>query len=810
MRLPIMLFVFLLSGLVGAQETFITGVFVDTEGLPASYANAVLFHAGDSSLVKAEVADDAGRFEISGIPAGRYIFSGSYLGVPDIWVNAFEVGAGSSVDLGRLSFGSAVQELAEATVTASRSIVEVKADRTVFNVEGTINSAGTDGLSLLRKAPGVTVDNNDNINVLGRSGVLIYVNGKRLPLSGQELTIYLENLPAEQIDRIDIISNPGSRYEAEGNAGIIDIQLKKDTNLGSNGSVNGTWSRGRLSRYNGGMSGNYRDKRINLFGTVGGVNRDSYHEMVFLSYQNGLILDEINNDDNTSQNLNYRAGMDFYAGKHHTIGFLVSGQHTERESRSFNYIKISPFSLSPAIDSILVARTFSDVTNRQQTYNLNYRFASGSGTVLNVDLDYGKYDNAAGRILENNYFDSTESVLLSGRNYSFDTPTLIEISTFTADYEQSLWGGQLGLGTKLSRVATDNTFLRYNVLANQEEVRDDSLSNQFDYDEQVFAGYVNYARSLGNGVSVTGGLRVEKTLATGDLQAFINGYAATPVEFDYFSFFPSLGISWKASDREYFSLNYGRRINRPDYNVLNPFSNLLSELSLEKGNPFLRPEIVNNIELGYTYNSMYNFKLAYSLTTDQITRLISPDDRDARAGFISWDNLAKQYIWSFNASAPVQVSAVWNAYFNLSASHINNQADYGGDAIVDVQVFTYTIYQQHTFNLPVGLKGEIGGYFSGPGVWGGVFKYESNWSLDIGLQRKFMNNRLNARLAVSDIFYQTGWDGTGDYNNLLSTGSGRWDSRRFTASFNYVFGNEEVKSRKRKTGIEAEANRVGE
>ncbi|MEM9822970.1 MAG: outer membrane beta-barrel family protein, partial [Bacteroidota bacterium] len=256
------------------------------------------------------------------------------------------------------------------------------------------------------------------------------------------------------------------------------------------------------------------------------------------------------------------------------------------------------------------------------------------------------------------------------------------------------------------------------------------------------------------------------------------------------------------------ALNYGRRINRPDYNVLNPFRYQLSQLSFEKGNPFLRPEIVNNVELGYTLAYRYNFKLAYSRTTDQITRLIGPDDVDPRASFITWENLAQQTVFSMNISAPVQVKKWWSAYFNFSASHLDNQADYGEGAIVDVQAFTYSIYQQHTFELPGGFRGELSGYFSGPGVWGGVFEYETSWSLNIGIQKKFMQDRLNIRLAGSDLFFESGWDGVSRFNGLESFGSGRWDSRRITLSANYRFGNNNVKSRKRKTGLEAEADRL--
>ena len=258
------------------------------------------------------------------------------------------------------------------------------------------------------------------------------------------------------------------------------------------------------------------------------------------------------------------------------------------------------------------------------------------------------------------------------------------------------------------------------------------------------------------------------------------------------------------------ALNYGRRINRPDYNVLNPFRTQRSELSIEKGNPFLKPEIVNNFELGYTLAYKYNFKVAYSRTNDKITRLIGPDDVDPRASFISWDNLSTESVISFNASLPVTIRKKWwDAFFNLSANHIDNQADYGNGAVVDVKNFGYTIYQQHTFKLIKGFKAEISGYYSGPGVWGGVFKYDANWSVGAGVSKKFFNKKLKARLNASNIFRQVGWKGSSEFNGLKSYGNGRFDNRFISLSLSYNFGNQKLNSRKRKTGLESESKRVG-
>ena len=791
-----------------AQTANIQGQLQDAEEAPVIFANLALYNAADSSMAKVETTNESGIFNIRGLAAGNYFLVVTYVGAADLRKEGLTLNEGQTLDLGVLSMAPASIELEGATVTASRVMVEIKPDRTVFNVDGTINSVGSDALALLRKAPAVTVDNNDNVSVLGRAGVLIYVDGKRLPLSGDDLSNYLKNLPADQIDRIDIITNPGAKYEAEGNAGIIDIRMKKDKRLGSNGSVSANASQGRFGRYNLNASGNYRNKFMNVFGNVGQGQGMGFNNMTFNSVQNNLSMNESNEQEHSWNYYNYRVGTDFFLNDNNTIGFLVSGNQSVGDHNSTNRVELATLAAPDVIDSILIANNTEENERSSNTFNLNYRFDNRKGRSVNVDADYGTYSNESIRFQPNRYYDANEETLLTEVLNSFDTPTDIDIYTFKVDYEDQFLGGQFGAGTKLSKVVSDNTFLFYDVI-NEENVQNNQFSNIFKYDEMVYAGYVSYARSLGEKVNISAGVRAEQTDATGDLQAFIDELQEDPVEFDYLQWFPSLGVTYQLKPKQSIALNYSRRINRPDYNVLNPFNNRLSELSYEKGNPFLSPEIVNNVELNYSLNYRYNFKLGYSKTTDQITRLIAPDEVDPRANFISWANLAEQTVVSFNFSAPVQINKKWSAYFNASASYLDNQADYGDGAVVDVQAFTYSIYTQQTFNLPAGFTGEISGWFSGPGVWGGVFEYDPSWSLDVGLQKKFFNDALNVRVSASDLFYETGWSGVSSFDGLVSEGGGNWDSRRVTLSLNYRFGNQNVKSRRRQTGLEDEAGRVG-
>jgi len=759
-------------------------------------------------MVKVETSDESGLFQFQNIATGDYFLKATYVGLPDLIQTALKISGNSDLDLGVLTFAPQAVELQQATVTATRALVEIKPDRTVFNVQGTINSVGSNAIELLRKAPSVNIDNNDNVSVLGRSGVRIFVDGKQLPLSGDDLSNYLQSLPAEQIDRIDIITNPGARYEAEGNAGIIDIRMKKDKNLGANGSLSGTYTRGQYNRYNLNAMGNYRNKKVNIFGTAGYADNETFNDMEFRSFQNGIKLREENFSRNDREFYNFRLGTDYFINKEHTIGFLVSGRDADNIGLNNNTIDIFNNPDATIQDSTLIARNTSAAARQQQTYNLNYRFANKGGKILNIDLDYGNYDNDLSRVQPNQYV-SADGENLSSNVRNFITPTNIDISTFQLDYEQNLWGGKVGTGTKLSRVLTENTFDVFNNQVSPENL-DLTRSNQFDYEENVYAGYISFNRPINQKWSFSSGLRMEITDAEGDLQSFSQD---SITNLEYVSWFPNVGLTWTVDPARKHVLNfaYGRRINRPDYNVLNPFKEQLSEISFSSGNPRLNPEIVNNVEVGYTLAYRFNFKLAYSQTDDQITRLISPAPEEGpNANKIFWDNLANKRVVSFNAALPFQFNDWWSAFFNVSTSFIHNiQDDPIGNEDIDLKAFSYNFFTQQTFKLPWKLTGEISGWFSGPGIWGGVFEYDESFSLNLGLQRKFLNDQLNVKVSANDIFYESGWNGVSRFNGLESFGSGNWDSRTVALSLSYNFGNQNVKSRKRKTSIEAEAGRVG-
>lgn len=789
-----------------AQTGTIIGYLQDEKQRSIQFANVILFSAADSSFVKAGITSEKGFYQLDNIPKGSYFLESSSLGYANLKLDNIELMADQKLDLGINTLKRLTQELEEVVLTISKPIIVVKPDRTIFNIEGTINSVGFDVISLLRKAPGVTVDNTNNISILGRTGVLVYIDGKRLPLTGDDLDNYLQSISSEQIDRIDIITNPSVRYEAEGNAGVIDIRLKKNKNFGIHGNLKTTYSQGRYASYTIGASGNYRNKKLNFFTTIGSTENNGFSESIFDNYQNDLRLLETNNFKTNSKGYNLRLGTDFFISSKHTLGILMDANKGRSQQKLPSNIKISNQNTPRQIDSLLVVNGTTNTKSQRQTYNLNYLFDNGNGQRLNIDLDYGKYLNESDRFQPNRYFDGEGELLLEEIN-RIDAPIDIDIYTFKLDFEHQLWSGVLDVGSKISNIITDNEYLFFDETNNVFQ-KNNNRSRLFSYNENVFANYLNYSKQIFNTWNISLGLRVEKTNANGDLEAFVAELDEPTINLTFLNWFPSVGLIWQPNENNNYSFSYGRRINRPNYFLLNPFTDQITQLSFEKGNPLLRPEIINNFEIGYSYSSNYNFKIYYSRTKDKITRLVGPDENDPRATFSTFANLGSQTVFGSITNISLSINNWFKSYFNFSTSYINNKADFGNNALIDVHVFSYKIYSQSTINLPKELNVEISGYYNGPNIFGAVFEIEPNWSMDIGLQRNFFSNKLNVRCIITDIFYKSGFKGVATFDGLTYFGSGLRDSRRLSINLSYNFGNQNIKSRNRNQGLNSEQKRI--
>ena len=802
MKKSLFLLLFSFFSLIAYNQTCsVSGIVLDGNSNPVYFSNVVLYASLDSSIVKVEYSGEEGDFQISGIAAGSYYVETTYVGYKNISTPVFNLVENQNLELEPFELTLASNELDQITVVAKKPLLEMKPNKLVMNVEGSINASGSDAFNLLRQSPGVVIDNNDNIFMLGKSGLQIYIDNRPTQLAGSDLAEYLKTIPSAEIESIEIITNPSAKYEAEGNAGIINIRLRRDKSLGANGNINTNYSIGQKARYNATLSGTYKTKKWNTYGSLTGYKGEGQNPFNIHREQLGIIFDQKSLGINNWEGFNSRLGVDYALDEKSTFGILVNGSKNAgggiQNSVSDIYKKGAT-----QIDSSLIAMSDNDRMRNNWNINGNYKYADKDGRSLNIDLDYGRYNKDSEEFQPNRY-ELPNGTKLSSKDFLSITPTNIDIATLKLDYEQKAFGGNLGLGLKVSNVITDNTFDFYNVI-DGDNILDIERSNQFQYDEMVNAGYLSYSTQV-NKLGIQAGLRVEHTHSKGTLTAMIPSDNEI-VERDYIDFFPSLGITFQPDQKNSFQLSYSRRLNRPSYQDMNPFRSRLDELTFEQGNPFLNPEYTNNIQLSHSWNYKLNTTLSYSHTKDLITRIT--DTTDIRSAYITWLNLADQYAYSINVSAPIPINDWWNTYTSITGVRTHNKADFGDGKLVDLKATTFNIYSQQSFTLPKGFAIEISGWYNSPSIWGGTFEMDAMWSLSAGIQKRFLNDKLNVKIGVDDIFLSTNWRGTSDFGALLLNIDGRNDSRRLKVNMSYRFGNQQVKARKRKTGIEDEKSRI--
>ncbi len=794
-----------LTAFVQAQR--ISGVVKDEKGKAINAASISLQRAKDSSIVKLSVTDKEGNFTFTGIAAGKYFISVIAVGYNNQSSTVFDF---NSTDVAVPSFPltKAVKQLDGVTVTSKKPMIEVKADKTIVNIEGSINAQGSDAFELLRKSPGVTVDRDDNVSLSGKNGVQVYIDGKPSPLAGKELADFLRSLNSNQIEAIELITNPSAKYDAAGNAGIINIRLKKNKAYGTNGSVSAGYGIGIYGKYNTGINLNHRNNKINLFGNYSFNDNTNESNMNLYRKVLDTLFDQKGTMTSKSRSNNFKAGMDYFINKNNTIGVIVSGNYN---NNSLDNYSNTPISYVPTNTGyrLLIADNTNSGSRNNTNFNINYRHTDSTGRELNMDADYGTFRINSNQFQPNYYYNFAGSSELDRKVYNMIAPSNIDIATFKVDYEQPFAKGKLGLGGKIASVKTTNNFERFDVF-NSGKVMDTLRSNNFNYKENINAVYANYNRQF-KGINVQLGVRVENTNATGTSTGYTKnstGYVVYDSTFkrDYTNLFPSAAITFNKNPMSQWSLSYSRRIDRPAYQDLNPFEFKLDEYTFQKGNTQLIPQYTNSFSVTHSYKYKLTTTLNYSHVKDVFTQLI--DTAEKSKSFITKKNLATQDIVSVNVSYPFQYK--WYSVFtNVNMNYSRYKANFGAGRTIDLDAAAFNIYMQHSFKLGKGYTGEISGWYNSPSIWQGTFESKAMGSVDAGLQKQILKGKGNVKVSVSDIFFTMRWAGTSNFAGQLLTASGNWESRQFKINFSYRFGKLTVKTaRQRTTGSEDESKRV--
>jgi hypothetical protein len=803
-----------LSSLAQTSPNKVSGTIKDDKGQVLEAVTVTLLSARDSSRVRETVTGKTGHFGFSDVPAGKYLVLASSVGYNKLYSLSFEVPGGLvSRTLSPLMLTGTSTSLKEVAVVGKRPPIEQKADRTIINVDASPSNAGSTAMDVLEKAPGVTLDKDDNISLKGKQGVTIMIDGKPTYLSAAQLGDYLRSLPASAIDQIELMTNPSAKYDAAGNAGIINIRTKKNKLKGFNGNLNLTHTQGVYPKPSGSLNLNYRTGQFNFFLNAG------------YSHWEGFQVLQITRkylDDNTAQTINsifqqttvmhftnpeanVKFGMDYFMTPKTTVGFVVSGFRNKEEDRSGSNIQL----LSPgyAVDSLVFSPNTNNTSWKNGSANLNFRHQYDSaGRELTADLDYVRYSSVSNQYFNNQTF-TPEKELLDQSILTGNLPSTINIYTLKTDYTRPLAKGyKLETGIKLSYVNTNNTADYYDVVNGISEV-DTTKTNRFLYRENVNAAYVNMTKQYGK-LSVQAGARVENTNYMGHQLG--NGLTVnnndSSFSRSYVNLFPTLYLTYDLNQKNQLTLNYGRRIDRPAYQDLNPFLFFLDQYTYQAGNPYLQPQYTQNIELSHTYKHTLTTTLNYSYTKNFFTETF---EQSGQATIVRNGNIGNRQNAGISVSYMLPVAKWWTAilYSNVNYSKFTGML-YGQN--IDVSATTLLLNLNNQFSLAHGWTGELSGFYRTKGVEGQVIVYPLGQGT-VAVSKKILKDKASLKLAVRDFLYTNKPHGYIDFQETDATFNNRRDSRQVAMTFTWNFGKPlkgVTGNGKRNSGANEEESRV--
>ena len=761
-----------------------------TDAVP--FATVLLLSATDSTVVKAMTSDEQGGFQFGGVPVGSYRVRATYVANRPATTPVFQLGH-TALALGVLTMLADQVSLAEVTVKGSRPLVERRADRVVYNASSNVAAAAGTAWDLVRRTPGVLATAQGGLSIAGKQGIQVMINNRLRRLSPEELAEYLKALPGTAVDAIEVITNPPANYDAEGNAGLLNIITKTNDHEGLNGSLRLTPEQGILPKLSGSGTANYRRDKLNLYAAYNNrVGRDRYNEAVKLFYENST-WDQHDVSTRTGHAQTASVGADYNLNERNVFGVLL--EVTQSNRRVNEDIQAAAFRPGLAPDSLLGTTVTNQVGRLLTSVNANYRHELATkGASLGFDLDYTpyRYDaDQASRTVSSPSQRVTEFVSAAGQR--------TDIGSCKADYVQPLAKGLLleaGGKFSLSNTAYD---LRYDNVRDGLHIPDLGRTNRFRYDEAIEAAYATVSRTTEK-LSAKVGLRTEYTQTSGQSSAF-----AEVVKRNYLRFFPTLYAQYKISDSQQLNLSYGVRLTRPSYAYLNPFVLYLSPYVTVAGNPFLRPSYSHNIEGTYTYKNSYSLTLSYQRVLDPFMQVAQLDNATNEVAFVRL-NTNPRNVYSATVLVPVQLTPVWKLDALVSAYAQQESIGYLNSRLAYFQP-TFTATAINTFRLPKDFTVQTQFmYTSASREFVQVIRHQSDVSLSV--QKKF-GSRSSLTLDVNDIFFGNAPRYYTDYPNQHGEYYNTAESRNVRLAYVYSFGNQKLKSsRRRATGNQDERGRT--
>ena len=734
----------------------------------------------DSAVVKGSISDSAGHYEFEQINEGSYSIMINMTGF-ELYRSAVFAVDSNGYNVPIISLTPDIKKLGQVTVTAQKKLFEMHPDKIVMNIENSIVVAGNSAFEVLRKAPGITTDKDDNL-LLKRAQCQVFIDGRPAYLAGSQLTDYLKTLPADAVSKIEIITNPSSKYDAAGSSGIINVILKKNKAKGLNGSASAGVGYGKYPHGNAGINLNYGAGRFNIFGNGFVGYSESFNQLTY----NTIINNNGNvNYQDRSQYWHpysgwstFKGGVDYNIGTQSTLGLLIAGNTDHTTANTNDNTTVSDQSHIPFQYISTIKNDATHVINT--TYNINYKTEiDTAGSEVTADADYVHYSSASQNTNQANFYNESMSIIRDPYIFRNSQPSDITILSAKTDityyFKNTL---KLEAGLKYSNVKTDND-LAADSIKQKQWVNDSSRSNHFVYTEIIDAGYVSLTKDISK-TTIQAGLRAEQTESSGR-SVTLN----TAQNHSYLDIFPTFYLTQTLNDDHQLNFGYSRRIARPSYQSLNPFVSYIDPYTLFAGNPYLRPVYTNNFEFKHGYKQVLFTTLTYSHSAnDQVDGVIQ-DKASGITTNIPENSSSSDYL-TLNVTSSLKITKTWTSDINLNVNYGRDYSTLPG--------FSYDTYSEgadlnsnNIFILPKNYKVQTGLFYATP-TQSGITYIKSSYGWDLGIQKQILNKKLTIKLNATNIIGTSAYRAHILGDNLDINWMNKWEGRRANLSLVWKFG----------------------
>ncbi len=797
MRKILLLFLLQIPLVLFSQKTTVKGKVVDSKNQPISFVNILFFEKEGGQVFNGIVTDEFGNFNISDLKDQDYHTEFTMVGYKTVT----KIINPSNSSFFTINLLESVEELDETIITAKAPDIIREPGKLTFNVENTSLSTG-DTYNLLTKTPGVIVIGNE-IQVKSTKPI-IYLNDKRVYLSTYELTSLLKSMDASIIKSIEVITNPSSKYDAEGNS-VLNIHTSKAVSVGYKGSVNATWEQAVYSKYRFSTSQFYKNDWLNAYVNYSFSPRKEYkHDDNYIRF--------FNPDNTTTKSIwesdfekvtrsNIHQGsviLDFTLNDKNSLSFTSTVMVSPNKSLD-NNVNGEIFNAQQQLDSVFTTKSYLENETTNLSFNLEHQYDfDEEGSNLNTSLNYINYNNNLTQNLNTDYNLPTGTLI---NNISFYTDAEQDSDIFTGqiDYTKTLSGGSFEAGIKYSNIQTESSLDFYDT-ENNTPVYIDENSDLFVYKESIYAAYVNYSKSIEKW-DFNVGLRGELTDVTGDSKSLgvINNQ-------NYFDIFPSISALFNLNEKSVFGASYKRSIERPRYQSLNPFTYFITDNIYNSGNPNLIPTMKDKYLINYTYNNKWTFEAYYIYKKDPLAILSFQDNENSTTQNIDV-NIINDINYSFDISYYSSLFSWWTLWAYTSTYYVENefyalassQETYSNSTFgFYAEIYSgFTLSKDKTFTSDLTAS-----YMSN--MISGSLDFKNQFICSISFRKSLWKNRASINIGVDDIFDTNNVPVTSRYYNQDNSYFAKSESRLFRLGFKYNFGNYKLRNNKHKHKIDEE------